>query len=94
MDSNILNCIHKYYNIIYIYIIGELHHLAGNISINGRIAYVPQSSWIPNQSLKDVILFNKPYNQKEYDDIIKICALEKDVMSFESGIYIYIYIIF
>ncbi|KAF0540786.1 P-loop containing nucleoside triphosphate hydrolase protein [Gigaspora margarita] len=47
-------------------------------------AYVAQQVWLQNASIRDNILFGLPYNESRYNQVIKICALEKDFQIFED----------
>lgn len=66
-------------------LLGELHKIGGRVEVNGRVAYVPQSSWIPNESVRNVILFGKPINWRRYRNTILACGLSKDLKDFDSG---------
>ena len=48
------------------------------IIINGSIAYVPQKTWVLNDTIRNNILFNKPYIEEKYKKIVEICQLEPD----------------
>ncbi|CAG8595915.1 10607_t:CDS:10, partial [Cetraspora pellucida] len=48
-------------------------------------AYVAQQAWLQNASIRDNILFGLPYNESRYNQVIKVCALEKDFQIFEDG---------
>jgi ATP-binding cassette subfamily C (CFTR/MRP) protein 1 len=37
-----------------------------NITVNGTIAYASQVPWIMNDTIKNNILFGKPYDEKKY----------------------------
>jgi len=48
-------------------LLGEMRLEGGNVSItNGRVAYVPQTSWIPNDSLKNNVLFGEEYDEERW----------------------------
>jgi ABC-type multidrug transport system fused ATPase/permease subunit len=47
-------------------ILGEIPKEIGNIEVNGDIAYVPQSAWIINATVKDNILMGSPYDAERY----------------------------
>ncbi|EGT35163.1 hypothetical protein CAEBREN_19130 [Caenorhabditis brenneri] len=64
---------------------GEMKTRSGSVEINGSISYVPQQAWIQNMTLKDNVLFGKPYNQKEYLEILRNCALVEDLKSLPDG---------
>jgi ABC-type uncharacterized transport system fused permease/ATPase subunit len=57
----------------------------GNVAVGGSIAYVPQSPWVQNLSLRDNILFGMPYNEKKYKAVIHACALELDLKILPNG---------
>ena len=66
-------------------LLGELVRNDGEVVVNGRVAYVPQAAWIPNDSLRDVILFGRPYDEKRYQDVLRVCGLEKDLLQLDNG---------
>ena len=47
--------------------------------INGELSYYSQQPWIISDTLKNNILFFKPFDLEKYLKIIKICQLEKDL---------------
>ncbi|KAK5580209.1 hypothetical protein RB653_000222 [Dictyostelium firmibasis] len=57
----------------------------GSLRVVGSIAYVSQSAWIMNASLKDNILFGKEYNKERYDMVLNCCALLPDLALFPQG---------
>ena len=66
-------------------LLGELHKEQGEVTVSGDVAYVPQSAWIPNDSLRNVVLFGREFDQQRYDDTIRGCGLEKDLQFLEAG---------
>ncbi|CCD69448.1 ABC-type glutathione-S-conjugate transporter [Caenorhabditis elegans] len=66
-------------------LLGEMNKLSGSVQINGNIAYVPQQAWIQNMSLRNNILFNKPYDLENYEDVVKNCALKEDLANLPAG---------
>ncbi|CAG8489136.1 4720_t:CDS:10, partial [Dentiscutata heterogama] len=48
-------------------------------------AYVAQQVWLQNASIRDNVLFGLPYNESRYNQVIKVCALEKDFQILEDG---------
>ncbi len=50
----------------------------GEVNVSGTIAYVPQTAWILNATLKDNILFGRDFNQQLYEQVIEACALKPD----------------
>ncbi|KAF8842919.1 P-loop containing nucleoside triphosphate hydrolase protein [Paxillus ammoniavirescens] len=53
--------------------------------VKGVCAYVPQSAWLRNASIKDNILFNMPYDEERYQKTLKACALVSDLLILEDG---------
>lgn len=44
-----------------------------------------QQAWIFNATLRENILFHRPYNAERYAEIIKACALEADIDLLPNG---------
>ncbi|CAD6336545.1 unnamed protein product [Miscanthus lutarioriparius] len=55
------------------------------VAVFGSVAYVSQTSWIQSGTVRDNILFGKPFNKELYDKAIKSCALDKDIENFDHG---------
>ncbi|CAG5116009.1 unnamed protein product, partial [Candidula unifasciata] len=66
-------------------VLGEMDSLQGSVQISGSTAYVPQTSWIQNSTLRNNILFGYSYNQKRYRKIIEACALVPDLQILPGG---------
>ena len=49
------------------------------------MAYVPQQAWIRNATVRDNILFGKPYNIMLYGRVINYCALSPDLEILPGG---------
>ena len=47
--------------------------------MNGKVAYVPQTPFILNSTLRENIIFGLPFNRKLYDRVIHACCLRKDI---------------
>jgi ATP-binding cassette, subfamily C (CFTR/MRP), member 1 len=58
---------------------------SGESHVGGQIAYVPQQAWIQNLTIRDNILFGKPYNETKYRDVVHACALEPDFQMLPQG---------
>jgi ABC-type multidrug transport system fused ATPase/permease subunit len=58
---------------------------AANWIIPTAIAYVSQTPWIENATIKNNILFGLPDDPVRYAKVIKACALTKDLAMFEDG---------
>lgn len=49
------------------------------------VAYVAQTAWIQNKSIRDNILFGLPYDADRYKQVLYMAALFKDLEIFEHG---------
>ncbi|KAM3586756.1 hypothetical protein VKS41_001813 [Umbelopsis sp. WA50703] len=49
------------------------------------IAYVAQSAWLQNASIKDNILFGLPFDEDRYEKVLYMCALTRDLEILEHG---------
>ena len=59
-------------------LLGELYKVKGTVSVSGKIAYVSQTAWIVNATVKDNVIFGNTYNEELYENCIKVCQLESD----------------
>ncbi|RKP02372.1 hypothetical protein CXG81DRAFT_10852 [Caulochytrium protostelioides] len=66
-------------------LLGEMYKLRGHVSMMGKLAYVPQSAWIMNMSLRDNILFNLPYERSFYEKVVDACGLRADLAALPDG---------
>nr|CAD7261608.1 unnamed protein product [Timema shepardi] len=53
--------------------------------LQGNLAYVPQQAWIRNATLKENILFGKPFEKSLYHRVIEACALKPDIEMLPGG---------
>ncbi|KAI8343122.1 P-loop containing nucleoside triphosphate hydrolase protein [Chlamydoabsidia padenii] len=53
--------------------------------LNHAVAFVAQSAWLQNASIRDNILFGLPYVEKRYQDTLQACSLVKDLSILEDG---------
>ena len=53
--------------------------------VNGSIAYVSQTPWIQNETLRNNILFHEEYDEHKYNEILKISELESDLAVLQGG---------
>ncbi|KAL9295887.1 putative ABC-type xenobiotic transporter [Arabidopsis thaliana] len=66
-------------------VLGEMHKLSGKVRVCGTTAYVAQTSWIQNGTVQDNILFGLPMDRSKYNEVLKVCCLEKDMQIMEFG---------
>ncbi|XP_020936935.1 multidrug resistance-associated protein 4-like isoform X3 [Sus scrofa] len=60
-------------------VLGELPPGQGQVTVRGRIAYVPQQPWLFPGTVRSNILFGKKYEKDRYEKVLKACALEEDL---------------
>ena len=53
--------------------------------MNGQLAYVQQTPWIQNKTIRDNILFGLPMDKVRYIDTIRLCELERDIEILPNG---------
>ncbi|CAN0348325.1 unnamed protein product, partial [Scytosiphon promiscuus] len=58
-------------------ILGEMTKVDGRISIDGSVAYVAQTAWIINASLKDNVLMGRPFDEARYHEVLQVCDMEQ-----------------
>lgn len=58
-------------------VLGELWPSQGQVTVHGRIAYVPQQPWLFPGTVRSNILFGKKYEKDRYEKVLKACALEE-----------------
>jgi ABC-type multidrug transport system fused ATPase/permease subunit len=47
--------------------------------IVGRTAYVAQEAWIQNLSVRENVLFGRPYDRRRFERVVEACALQSDL---------------
>ncbi|KAK6027593.1 ABC transporter, ATP-binding protein, partial [Ostertagia ostertagi] len=66
-------------------LLGEMGKLRGTVGLHGDVAYVPQQPWIQNMTLRDNILFGKPFDKRKYNQVLSACALKPDLKVLAHG---------
>ncbi|RHY22187.1 hypothetical protein DYB34_005877, partial [Aphanomyces astaci] len=57
-------------------ILGELEKYEGSVFVGGRVAYCSEDPWLqPVLSIRDNILFGKPYERSKYNLVMEACGL-------------------
>ena len=62
-------------------ILGE----GSRVSLHGSVAYVAQTAWILNKTVRDNILFGLPFETERYEQVIDACSLRHDIGILEEG---------
>jgi ATP-binding cassette, subfamily C (CFTR/MRP), member 1 len=55
-------------------LLGEMRQLSGEVYANGDVAFVPQTAWIPNDTLRNNVCFGRPYDELRYKEVHIITA--------------------
>ena len=58
-------------------LLGEIETIKGRMDVRGSVFFVSQEPWIFTATLKQNILFGKPFEQPKFDDVLKACCLDK-----------------
>ncbi|XP_002523063.2 ABC transporter C family member 14 [Ricinus communis] len=66
-------------------VLGEMHKISGKVRVCGTTAYVAQTSWIQNGTIQENILFGLPMDREKYNEVIRVCCLEKDLEMMDYG---------
>eukprot|EP00177_Eucheuma_denticulatum_P007234 GFKZ01013162.1.p1 GENE.GFKZ01013162.1~~GFKZ01013162.1.p1 ORF type:complete len:1384 (+),score=212.46 GFKZ01013162.1:285-4436(+) len=66
-------------------ILGEMKKVKGHVSLSGSVAYVAQTAWIFNDTLRNNIIFGKEFNEKLYRKALRVSALEQDIEILPAG---------
>lgn len=68
-------------------LLGEMRLLQGEICLprHQGVAYVSQTPWLQNATVRDNVLFGSEYNKERYDAVLDACALTADIQMFEMG---------
>ncbi|KAJ7643889.1 P-loop containing nucleoside triphosphate hydrolase protein [Roridomyces roridus] len=72
-------------------LLGEMHWIPSspdswyNLPRAGGIAYAAQESWILNETIRDNITFDTPFDEERYKKVLHQCALEPDLALFQAG---------
>ncbi|KAJ3323975.1 Multidrug resistance-associated protein 1 [Boothiomyces sp. JEL0866] len=61
-------------------ILGQIRQMKGeSVKVYGSTAYMSQEAWLLNMTLRENILFGKPYDAKKYNEVIRVAGLERDL---------------
>ncbi|KAI7830395.1 P-loop containing nucleoside triphosphate hydrolase protein [Gamsiella multidivaricata] len=66
-------------------LLGEMHKYSGSVRAYGSLAYVAQSAWILNDTVRNNILFGREYKKERYLQVVKACALVPDLKMLVNG---------
>ncbi|KAI0795014.1 multidrug resistance-associated ABC transporter [Abortiporus biennis] len=66
-------------------LIGEMRRTRGNATFSSSVAYVPQTAWIMNATLRENIIFGRDVDEERLREIIHACCLEHDLEMLPQG---------
>lgn len=66
-------------------ILGELDVYSGKVIVDGKISYASQEPWLFGGTFQENILFNEPFDADRYTQVIRVCALERDLDLLPDG---------
>ena len=59
--------------------------MKGELFVQRDVAYVPQQSWILNDTIRRNIVFSSPYDPERYGRTVAACPLEADISQIDGG---------
>jgi ABC-type multidrug transport system fused ATPase/permease subunit len=68
-------------------LLGEMHLVSGQFFLprDEEVAYVSQTAWLQNATIRDNILFGNEFDEERYWKVVEACALKVDLDLFEAG---------
>ncbi|KAL6712781.1 ATP-binding cassette glutathione S-conjugate transporter ycf1 [Lecanora helva] len=66
-------------------ILGDIWKIHGHVVVHGSIAYVAQSPWVMNASVKENITFGHRWDPHFYERTLHACALTDDLKTLPDG---------
>ncbi|XP_014296340.1 probable multidrug resistance-associated protein lethal(2)03659 [Microplitis demolitor] len=66
-------------------ILKELPAHTGSVDVGGKVAYASQEPWLFASSVRQNILFGRPWDARKYDKVVKVCQLKRDFSLFPYG---------
>ncbi|KAI4607263.1 hypothetical protein J4E83_009719 [Alternaria metachromatica] len=66
-------------------VLGDLWKIHGEVVLRGKTAYVPQSAWVMNASVRENIVFGHRWDPQFYEKTVNACALRDDFGSLPDG---------
>ncbi|XP_060080912.1 ATP-binding cassette sub-family C member 5-like [Ylistrum balloti] len=66
-------------------LIGRMPLINGHLAVDGSVAYAAQQAWIFNGTLRENILFGKPFENDWYTKVLHACSLDPDIRILANG---------
>lgn len=65
--------------------LGDVYKIKGEVVVRGKTAYVAQSPWVMNASVRENIVFGHRWDPQFYEKTVKACALKDDFATLPDG---------
>jgi hypothetical protein len=66
-------------------ILGEIDCDSGEIILNGSLSYAGKNPWIFSGCIRDNIIFTEIFDSERYLQVLKICAIDKEIETLPTG---------
>ncbi|ORY83038.1 P-loop containing nucleoside triphosphate hydrolase protein [Protomyces lactucae-debilis] len=66
-------------------LVGEMRKGSGSVSVHGTLGFCAQVPWIMNATVRDNILFGRPFDAERYRQVVYAAALEPDFEILPQG---------
>ncbi|KAJ3010929.1 UNVERIFIED_CONTAM: hypothetical protein HDU68_001911 [Siphonaria sp. JEL0065] len=66
-------------------LLGETRRLSGTRTCPNSVAFVSQTAWLTNATIRQNILFGSPWDPVKYRRVVQACALVKDFEVLDGG---------
>ncbi|KAJ8918452.1 hypothetical protein NQ315_008149 [Exocentrus adspersus] len=80
-DNSLDNITFDVYSNQLVAIIGPVENcppVEGEVDVNGILSYACQEPWLFGGSVRQNIVFGQEFNAKKYEEVVRVCALERD----------------
>jgi len=66
-------------------LLAEMPRAMGTVWLRGSVAYVPQTAFVLNDTVRGNILFGLPFDEARYAEVLRVCQLEADIAILPAG---------
>ncbi|KAF5303209.1 hypothetical protein FQA39_LY10122 [Lamprigera yunnana] len=66
-------------------ILGDINKTSGYVEVSGSISYASQEPWLFPGTVQQNIVFHEIFDHKRYQNVVQICALQKDFSNLPNG---------
>ena len=66
-------------------LLDEIEKISGTCLLSGTASYAPQESWCFGGSVKDNILLSSQFDPVKFNNVVKVCGLERDLELFPEA---------